>query len=336
MLNALLLPLSTMVSRAIPLAVTLALAVLATAQNLVPNPSFEDTALCNTYDPVRLQAARWFNVNWATPDVYECDLVRRCGVVWDPADPGVQASGYQYARTGTRFAGAFHWDGPGGTDLKEYLMVKLDQDLIGGNSYAVSLYYSRADGFEYALDRISVYFSVDSIHEDDFRTLHVQPQVDLMDPEHEYLTNATDWVQLTGAFVATGGEHYVVIGSFLDSSQINTTVAPTGSAHYAYYYYDDVSVVANDQSGIGEIEFTAAHNRDGTLSLSGLPDGAYAVRVLDYAGRVIVEDPMLLSLAGQAAVTIGDQGLAQGLYLVSVWSKERMGSARFTWTGGRR
>ncbi|MBK9420852.1 MAG: T9SS type A sorting domain-containing protein [Flavobacteriales bacterium] len=333
MLNELLLSLTKRAARAIPLAMAAALAGTATAQNLVPNPSFEDTALCNTYDPVRLQAARWFNVNWATPDVYECDLVRRCGVVWDPADSDVQASGYQYARSGTRFAGAYHWYGVNSSDTKEYLTVRLDQDLIHGTNYSVSLYYSRADGYKLATDRISAYFGPDSFFVQDYRTLPLQPQVDLMDPEHEYLTDEVNWTYLADSFVATGNERYMTIGSFLDSSQVNGIMAPTGSFNYCYYYYDDVSVVAIKPSGIGEVQFGIVQLADGSFRLNKLPYGPITVRVLDVCGKLIRE-VLASSSNGIIDLDFGGLDMANGLYVVNVLSKEGRGVARFVWSGG--
>lgn len=215
----------------------------ARCQNLVPNPSFEDTARCHMYDPIRTSAPPWFNPNTATPDIYDNNLDRQCGVPWDPNNPDVQASGWQYAHTGTRFTGAYHWDGPGpeNSDVKEYVMVPLIQLLQAGQAYEASLYYSRADGFYYAIDRISMYFSADSIHVDHPWSIPVQPQVDLFDPGHPYLDESQAWIQLADTFVAAGTERYLLIGSFLDSAHVNAQQV-SGQMHYAYYYYDDVSV----------------------------------------------------------------------------------------------
>ncbi|HRN38228.1 MAG: T9SS type A sorting domain-containing protein [Flavobacteriales bacterium] len=331
MLNALLSSLTNIAARAIPLVTAATLAAMATAQNLVPNPSFEDTALCDTYDPVRMTAPPWFNPTTATPDIYECDLVRQCGIVWDPADPDVQASGWQYAHTGTRFAGAYHWYGANSSDTKEYFMVRLLQDLDAGTAYAVSLYYSRADGFNLATDRISAYFGPDSMHVNDYRTLYLQPQVDLMDPDHEYLTNAEDWTYIADTFVASGNERYMIIGSFLDSSQVNGTVAPTGIASYCYYYYDDVSVVAIGPSGIGEVRLNVFPQTDGSLRLNGIPNGPLRAKVIDAQGRLIQE--FRVTAVGRVAdLRIGNLGM--GVYVVTVWSREGRGSARFVWPGG--
>jgi len=328
--------LTNLATRAIPLALVAALAVKATAQNLVPNPSFEDTARCNAeYDPVLLSAPPWFKPTTASSDIYDNDLEQLCGIAWDPANPDVQASGFQFARTGTRFAGAFHWFGANSSDSKDYFTVKLTEALIEQTAYDVSLYYSRADGYAFATDRISVFFGPDSFYVHDYRTLHVQPQVDLMDPNNEYLTNAEDWVLLTGSFVATGGERYMTIGSFLDSSQVNGTTAPTGNLPYAYYYYDDIAVSPVHQSGIDELEFSGAVTGDGNLRLIGLSDGTYVARLIDRIGRVIQEFKQVRSMAGHADIAIGDQGMAHGLYLVSVESSEGRGATRFVYTGRR-
>ncbi len=196
------------------LLMNLALAAMATAQNLVPNPSFEDTARCGEYDLVRLQMPPWFNPNIATPDVYDNNLTAPCGLPWDPSNPDVQDQGYQQARTGTRFAGAFHWYGPEASDSKDYVMVKLLSPLSQGSWYEVGLFVSRPEGFVYATDRIGVHFSADSINEDIPSTLPLDPQVELFAPNGGYLTDAVDWVELRDTFQATGVERYMVIGSF--------------------------------------------------------------------------------------------------------------------------
>ncbi len=330
MLNALLSSLTKQNARVIPLAVAVALAGLATAQNLVPNPSFEDTAYCGTYDPVRLPAPPWFNPNTATPDIYDNDLTRQCGVVWDPADPDVQASGWQYARTGTRFAGAYQWYGANSSDTKEYFMVRLLQDLQVGMPYAVSLCYSRAGGYSLATDRISVYFGPDSIHSDDFRTLPVQPQVDLMDPAHAYLTDAVNWTCLSDTFVALGNERYMIIGSFQDSSQVNGIDTFSGVAPLCYYYYDDVSVVALGPSGIREVELGAHVLTDSSLRLQNVPDGRLNIRILDTTGR-LTRTVHAIGERGTADVDLSDAGMARGIYMVTVWSKEARRSTRFAW-----
>ncbi len=256
--------------------------------------------------------------------------MRQCGVVWDPNDPDVQASGYQFARTGTRLAGAYQWYGANSSDTKEYFMVRLLQDLQVSMAYTVSLCYSRADGYSLATDRISVYFGPDSIHSDDFRTLPIQPQVDLMDPAHAYLTDAVNWTCLSDTFVAVGNERYLIIGSFQDSSQVNGIDTHSGVAPLCYYYYDDVSVVALGPSGIGEAELCAHALGTGSLRLQNVPDGRLTIRIQDTMGRLI-RTVHAIGERGTADVDLTDAGIARGIYMVTVWSKEARRSARFDW-----
>lgn len=319
MLKALLLPLS------------LALAATATAQNLVPNPSFEDTARCGEYDILYLQMPPWFNPNNATPDVYDNNLVSPCGNPWDPGDPDVQDQGYQYAHTGTRFAGGFHYVGPWG-DSKDYLMVRLLTPLTAGSNYEASVYYSRADGYLFATDRISLYFATDSFHFEGGTTIAVTPQVDLMVEGGDYLTEADGWVLLVDTFVAQGGEEYMVIGSFQDSSEIDVLLLPPGWVdwQYAYYYYDDVSVRLVEPQGLddlqvppvqsgGLVQFTWRGNYDLDL-----------LRVFDSRGCLVVEWPGSVSRNGANTVPFA---VAAGSYVVQAIGQGRRSASRLIWLG---
>ncbi|MBK6627341.1 MAG: hypothetical protein IPJ87_12035 [Flavobacteriales bacterium] len=68
----------------------LALAAMATAQNLVPNPSFEDTTHCSLYQPPYEEAVGWYSANLATPDIWDCDTIAPCGRFMDATDSGIQ------------------------------------------------------------------------------------------------------------------------------------------------------------------------------------------------------------------------------------------------------
>ncbi|MBK6754724.1 MAG: T9SS type A sorting domain-containing protein [Flavobacteriales bacterium] len=242
MLKALLPFLTNLPARAIPLAAAVALAGIATAQNLVNNPSFEDTVDCEVGTQcLLLKASGWYNPNSATPDVWDCDLVRDCGFSMDPNDPDMQASGYQESFDGLRHAGAFYWYGPGSSNTREYLMTKLNEPLVSGNAYQVGLYYSRPEGFSWATDHIGVWLGIDSIWENTPDWLHVEPQVKLRDPNSPYLIEGAAWVQLVDTLFASGGEEWVVIGNFdVADSVVGIYVNP--GLNYAYYYIDQVSV----------------------------------------------------------------------------------------------
>lgn len=223
----------------------LALAAMATAQNLVPNPSFEDTTRCSLYQPPYEEAVGWYSANLATPDIWDCDTIAPCGRFMDATDSGIQIKGYKAAFDGSRFAGGFHWYGPGGTaGTREYLSTRLQTDLVSGQAYRVSMYCARPKGHRRAIDHIGVYFGPDSIHAQITTALPVTPQVELRDPMSPYLVD-TAWTQLVDTFLAVGGERWMVLGTFQnDDEVIGIDLMPLWPSDDAYYYIDAVAVEA--------------------------------------------------------------------------------------------
>lgn len=292
----------------------------ASTQNLVPNPSFEDTALCDVYDPIRTSAPPWFNPNQATPDIYDNDLERQCGIPWDPANPDVQLSGWQYARTGARFAGAYQWYGPGDSDTKDYFMIQLSASLEPGVSYRVALYYSRAEGFSLATDRISAFFTADSLFAPGWPgSLPYTPQADMRPVGGGYLTEANAWVQVADTFVADGTERYMIIGSFLDSSQVDG-IAVSGGADYCYYYYDDVVVEPlEDHVSIPELNVYAMEQ--GQLRITWpIEFHARTVSLFDGMGRLLRSQE--ITGAGTNSALLQDMPGMNGIQLVVVQGRE--------------
>jgi len=77
---------------------------------------------------------------------------------------------------------------------------------------------------------------------------YFEPQV--VNDYDRVLTDTKGWMQVSGVFVAQGGERFMTIGNFYPASQSN--VIDLDSLTYllpgAYYYIDDVSVVCLDCS----------------------------------------------------------------------------------------
>ncbi len=330
MLKALLLSLMNLAARAIPLAYAAALAAMATAQtNLVPNPSFEDTVDCEvSLQCDLLRAVGWYNPNTATPDVYDCDLSRNCGQPMDPANLGIQNKGFQYAQDGSRHAGGFQWYGPGSSYTRDYLMTELTDELLAGLTYEVGLHYSRAEGYAYAVDRISAYLGPMPVFEDHPNNLiTVIPQVHLMAPDSSYLAEGNEWVQLVDTFVAQGGERWLVIGTFLGPDEVNGVVATEGTSNsYAYYYFDQVSVrLIEAPHAISEsgVEMFWSLNDLSMTSSMGAVD--MRLRIFDAAGRLV------RTWAGRVTdrKDISTAGLEQGTYVALAESKDCRQVVRF-------
>lgn len=293
----------------------LALAAMATAQNLVSNPSFEDTTHCNLYQPPFEEAVGWYSANFATPDIWDCDTIAPCGRFMDVTDSGIQIKGYKTAFHGSRFAGGFHWYGPGGNaGTREYLTTRLQTDLLPGQAYRVSMYCARPKGHRRAIDHIGVYFGPDSINEQLTTALQVSPQVELRDPMNPYLVD-TSWVQLVDTFMASGGERWMVFGTFHnDDEVIGIDLPPLWPSDNAYYYVDVVSVTPliaeaiTEQPG-GYLHLIATSEEVSWSSSRPLE----TLLLFDAVGRVVWQPDVLPTATGSIDVP---GSLAQGHYTV--------------------
>ena len=306
----------------------LALAAMATAQNLVPNPSFEDTTHCSLFQPPYEEAVGWYSANLATPDIFDCDTVDPCGIFMDPTDTGIQVKGYRTAYDGNRLAGGFHWYGTDSTgSTREYLSAKLLAGLEAGRSYRVSLYCARPKGHRRAIDHIGVYFGPDSIHEQHTTVLPFSPQIQLRDPNNAYLLD-TNWVELADTLVAQGNERWLVIGTFQDDPQVNgIDLPPLFPQPKAYYYIDAVSVVplyaeAVEEQLAGYAELSATSEMIRWISSEPLR----SLSVIDAAGRVVWQPRLSESREGGILVP---SSLAQGLYTVIAYMGGQRRVVRF-------
>jgi gliding motility-associated-like protein len=213
------------------------------AQNLVPNPSFEDYTSCpvsasdigysssyTSFPTVK----KWVRASGATPDYFNA-----CAT----DTPSVPANfvGHQYARTGNGYAGVIMY--MNGLDYSEYIEAKLTDSLKAGQTYAVSFFVCLADKSRYATDKIAVHFSNSIYYNSTIG--HITLSEDVCSKAVNYLNDTTNWIQITGEYVAKGGEKWILMGKFADTgaTRITTVHTASGSIPFAYLYIDDVSVI---------------------------------------------------------------------------------------------
>jgi hypothetical protein len=205
------------------------------AVNLVPNPSFESYVSCPTGYSQFYQT-----VSWNEPNAGTSDLFNACSPGGFPSvNVPANTSGYQNALTGVGYAGIIPYSAA--PDYREYVQAQLSSPLVNGNTYLVSFWVSLGDTSSIAIDRLGAHFPVGQIGPlGSNTTLLVTPQVE--SPANVFLTNSTGWTQISGTFVAAGGESHIVIGSFRDDASTNTVPGPSNWPGGSYYYIDDVSV----------------------------------------------------------------------------------------------
>ncbi|MFK7772206.1 MAG: hypothetical protein AB8F94_08700, partial [Saprospiraceae bacterium] len=209
------------------------------AQNLVPNPSFEDNSGCPNLTTNYSIVDDWYNPTILTPDYFNSCYT-------GPA-PGTSVPnnyfGYQPALTGQAYSGMYV-SAAGGSNSREYIQIMLASPLVAGACYQVEMYSNPANfgiPIAFGISHVGMYFSATPPSVTAPSAIYVTPQVYYT----EAVTDTINWTLLSGTFIAAGGEQYLTIGNFaqfgtyevvaLDASNTN----PNGPS---YYYIEDVKV----------------------------------------------------------------------------------------------
>ncbi len=227
--------------------------------NMVYNPSFEEHFRC----PQKIDALgvmtdveAWWQPTKGSSDYFNACGSRDCTVPRNKM-------GHQTAHNGQAYCGIYCSQ----ANYREYLQTELKQPLEAGRRYRVSFWVSLADKAPHAVATIGALFTKEMIADTtswdilmDRETLenegneqvaiatYLQPQI--VNPKDSILANSKIWYEVSGEFVAEGGERFLTIGNFADfnHSAVTNTDSPNAVLQGAYYYIDDVSVVALDRT----------------------------------------------------------------------------------------
>lgn len=194
---------------------------------------------------------------WWQPTKGSSDYFNACS----KHDSGVPRNkmGYQTAHNGLAYCGIYCSQ----ENYREYLQTELKQPLAAGQRYRVSFWVNLADKSPHAVASIGALFTDEMIGDttswdiimeredtaiDEQQSMSIatyrEPQV--VNSPDSTLTNSKMWQEISGEFVAQGGERFLTIGNFAPFN--HSGVVPVESTNAilpgAYYYIDDVNVVA--------------------------------------------------------------------------------------------
>lgn len=295
----------------------LSMSIFGITQNLVLNPSFEDT-IVDMLPPVGQvddDVAFWNSPTAGTPDYYNSNY----NGLWSSAR-GVSQNwgGGQWPVTGNAYVGVASFCSPGCEEAREYVQGQLNTPLLAGETYCVEFYVSLGDTFQYATDGLGLYFSDTLIHTMPAApALPCYPQIDTY--YNTVITDKTGWTKVSGSYVAQGGEQYVLIGCFKDFASINIDTL-TGYHDDAYYYIDSVSVEACIV-GIVENEpkaFTRIYPNPTSGSINfeyELNTGEATLTVYDLTGKELISHVLL---GGKGIAVLNLEEFNTGIYFYTV------------------
>lgn len=226
------------------------------ADSMIYNPSFESHTRC----PERVDALGVMNEveGWWQPTRGSSDYFHTCGgrECLVPRNK----MGTQTPHSGEAYCGIYCSQ----ENYREYLQTELREPLAAGGHYRVSFWVSLAEKSPHAVATISALFTreriedtswnllmnreVTSINGDAAQSIRTLFEPQVTNSEERLLDNTTGWEEVSGEFIAQGGERFLTLGNFLpfNRSHVVDLEKPSAILPGAYYYIDDVSLVRLD------------------------------------------------------------------------------------------
>jgi OOP family OmpA-OmpF porin len=212
------------------------------AQNLVSNPSFEDTLQCPDNLDQLNKAIGWGSYR-ATPDYFNS-----CSSYGGYVGVPLNQFDFQNPKTGNAYVGFF--TKTASPSYREYVGSQLIQPLIIGHSYFISFFVNRvgvvsAQRKNIATNKIGIRFTTipfsfaNPLPIDNFAQLYTD----------SIITDTLNWTQISGFFTSDSMYNYFAIGSFFEDSLISI-IKFDSLATAAYYFLDDINITDSIPTGI--------------------------------------------------------------------------------------
>lgn len=219
------------------------------AQNLVPNPSFEekDGTLRRTGQVHK--AKSWVPGTGADADLFTTED--------DDDEIGAPETykGRCKPRTGDRFAGirVFSYRNE---EPRSYISARLPEKMSEGVLYCVQFYMRLSPLSKFSVNKVGAYLSKKDISTTEEKSLIFDAQV--MHPKKKIHKNTRLWKPVCSAYKAKGGEEYITLGSFVENENMENEKMrqprryDKSQVYEAFYWVDDVSIKAiDDRTGCG-------------------------------------------------------------------------------------
>lgn len=231
------------------------------AQNLVPNPGFEDTDSC-TFGLGLGELQHWFSA-YLTPD-----HLQSCLPYGSVNGLPLNISAYQEPYEGNSCVGVITYDDHSGVEWREWVMVPLSDTLVPGQTYHCSFRVNAAfGGYDpinwLASSHLGMLFTTYDRHWN-----WGDPYPAALNQAHilypQILSDTVGWTLVSGSFVADSAYTYLMIGNFFSNALTDTLhFAPPGPDWYAFSYtLLDAVCLSPDPKGCelsqGVVEFGGA------------------------------------------------------------------------------
>lgn len=293
------------------------------AQNLVPNPSFEEYEVCPYtigFQPGNRPThwRSWLN----SPEYFHAcaqpinGMDTLVGVPWN-------GWSFQYAFDGEAYVGLMTYGNS--VVFREYVGVQLNEAMIPGQSYCASFRVNLAmDGSywpaRWASNNIGMLFTMAS----NAWSGLTGPPFPFRNYAHVYsdliITDTVGWVLVSGSFVADSAYQYLALGNFFADTLTDTLAVQAGISAGAYYLIDAVCVSPGTKgcamTGMSEGQLDATPRvwpvpTIGPFTVHWPQHANFRLQLFDALGRNLIE---YMAQGESIEVEVGGHG--PGVYLV--------------------
>lgn len=208
------------------------LAAVAQAQNLIPNPGFENYSQvpCNCMQgSLSAYVSGWENAAAGTPDFICSESDDKCYASthskhWD--------SYGEETPHGGKGMGMIMTSAHGGT-FREYLGVTLTQPLVKGNRYYAEFYVSLGDFCGAATNNMGMLFRTGTFSASPDYIITGTPQVNVP----TVIDQTNGWYKVSGTFIAQDAYTYVIIGNFFTPANTIVKEMPKAASYESPHTY---------------------------------------------------------------------------------------------------
>jgi hypothetical protein len=213
------------------------------AQNLVPNPSFEEYENCENSN---VQTAMEYVVDWFNPNAWSSDYFKDFELPCAANTNGPTNSDFLAPQPydGNSFVGSFYYLYQNEEfETREYIEVHLTEPLTQGQAYQISWWVSMGAKSKYRVNSFGAAFTSTPIDDQsELFAFDLIPQVEVID----FFGSSEEWQQIVDTIWATGGEQFLTIGTFKHDAELELEQINSGNnlVEGAYYVIDLVEVLA--------------------------------------------------------------------------------------------
>ncbi len=297
---------------------------LVIGQNLVPNPSFEDTLGCPSV-PGEIDKAIGWTTFCASPDYFNICYSA------DPYNVGIpfNMGGCQYPSSGNAYIG-FATYSTYFPNAREFPACNLSSPMNLGIKYFISFKVALAltsySQLNCASNKIGAMFTT-GIYACNALITNNPPVY-----TNSVVTDTLNWTTISGSFIADSSYTHLVIGNFFDDANTDTLKFFSDFVDNAYYFLDDVCVSTDSLFAATWTGIDATHAQtsikiypnptcaSSILEFSNPKNECHSLKIFNHQGQLI----KIITDIYSDKFVIERNNLPAGLYFLQLWTEKQI------------